>query len=110
MVPDREMATNLYRIAQEATSNAVRHGHATKVEIRMIVTSGSVTLSIEDNGAGFCPDSTTTSGMGLRSMRYRAGVLNGTLAISKPATTPGTRITCEVPLPTHSNPDSLYAN
>jgi signal transduction histidine kinase len=109
LVPNREMAIHLYRIAQEATSNAVRHGHASKVKIRLAVDASGVVLTIDDNGTGIIPTGSASSGMGLRSMRYRAGVLDGTLEI---AALPegGTRIRCRAPLRVPADPDSIHAS
>ncbi len=81
MVERREMAAHLYRIAQEATSNAVRHGHATVISIHLAVEEGEVVLTIRDNGIGIRSPDSPSPGMGLRSMRYRAGVLDGTIEI-----------------------------
>jgi signal transduction histidine kinase len=107
LIFDREVATNLYRIAQEATSNAVRHGGATVVSIKAAIVNNHISLSICDNGVGIAASDYLTSGMGLRSMRYRAGVLNGTLEISV-LPEGGTRVCCLVPLNTKS--DSVHAS
>ena len=109
MIGDRDTAVHLYRIAQEATSNAIRHGHATVVFIRLAIDGNQVILTIQDNGIGIRSTESPTSGMGLRSMRYRAGILNGSIDI---AAMPegGTRVCCRTPLPVVANSDSLYAD
>jgi signal transduction histidine kinase len=109
LIGSREMATHLYRIAQEATSNAVRHGHASVVSIRVAIRAGHVILTIQDNGIGIDPDQAPSSGMGLRSMRYRAGVLDGTMEISA-LPKAGTLVCCRAPLPAPANPDSIHAS
>jgi len=109
LIGDRDTAVHLYRIAQEATSNAIRHGHATVVSIRLAIDGNQVILTIQDNGIGIRSTESPTSGMGLRSMRYRAGILNGSIDI---AAMPegGTRVCCRTPLPVVANSDSLYAD
>jgi signal transduction histidine kinase len=108
LIGDREMATHLYRIAQEAISNAVRHGAPTLVSIHLAIEEGHVIMTIQDNGIGIHSAESRSMGMGLRSMRYRANVLNGGIEIhSLPEG--GTRVCCSAPLPTHANPDSIHA-
>ena len=109
LIGNRDMSTHLYRIAQEATSNAVRHGHASEIAIRLAIAAQHVVLTIEDNGLGIGSLDSPSSGMGLRSMRYRAGVLDGTMEIA-PLPQGGTRICCRAPLPSTKNPDSIHAS
>jgi signal transduction histidine kinase len=108
LISNREMAIHLYRIAQEATSNAVRHGRASAISIHLAIGGGQVILTIADNGIGIDPAGPQGSGMGLRSMRYRAGVLNGAVEIS-PVPSGGTRVCCRAPLPASTAPDSIHA-
>jgi len=109
LIADRDLATNLYRIAQEATSNAVRHGRAAEISIHLAISDGQVELAVEDDGTGIHTNETQSTGMGLRSMRYRASVMNGTIEIAvRPAG--GTRVCCRVPLPIPADPDSIHAN
>jgi PAS domain S-box-containing protein len=68
-------ASHLYRIAQEALTNAARHGHAHKVDILLMVTRNSFLLRITDDGVGMRRTSAPTTGMGLKIMRYRAGII-----------------------------------
>jgi len=97
-----EVSMHLYRIAQEAVANAVRHGEATEINIAMKIDGQSLELAIEDNGKGMPPVSRIRSeGMGLRTMHYRAQVLQATLNF-KPRAGGGTRVCCRTPL-THSN-------
>jgi signal transduction histidine kinase len=73
----------LLRIVGEAVRNAVRHGHAERVEIRM--DASPLCLSVADDGTGFDPDRTANhrpGGFGLTSMRERAESLGGSLAIT----------------------------
>jgi signal transduction histidine kinase len=109
LINQRDMAVHLYRIAQEAISNAVRHGHADKVTIGLAIRDHMVILTIRDNGSGIDPTDNPRSGMGLRSMRYRAGVLDGTIDITA-APGGGTLVRCTTPLTNRINPDSIHAN
>lgn len=79
-------ALHLYRIAQEALNNAVRHGHASRVRILLTCAEGILSLAITDNGAGLSPAVAPGSCMGLRVMEYRARSCGGLLRID---TTPG---------------------
>jgi PAS domain S-box-containing protein len=67
-------ASHLYRIAQEALTNAARHGRATRVDIVLTARAQSFYLRISDDGVGFTLP-TASSGMGLKIMRYRAGMI-----------------------------------
>ena len=83
-VPSHSMATHLFRLAQEAVSNAVKHGRATNISIHLKADPGWIYLGISDNGAGFDPEKTNqSSGMGLRIMKFRAGVIGGRLTIER---------------------------
>jgi two-component system, NarL family, sensor histidine kinase FusK len=70
---DKNTALNLYRIAQEAVSNAIRHGKAHQIEINLTLSGDQFVLSVEDDGIGFPIQGTETkTTLGLRSMRCRA--------------------------------------
>jgi signal transduction histidine kinase len=91
-------ASHLYRIAQEALTNAARHGHATRVEIYLMVSKSTFLLRITDNGLGIGNASKAMSGMGLKIMRYRAGMIGAKIEIG-PHQPQGTvvRVTGEQP-------------
>ncbi len=89
-------ATHLYRISQEAVSNAIKHGRATEILIALENRPDGLRLSITDNGKGFAAPSERDEGMGLRIMQYRAGIIGGILAIEKNRAQ-GTRVTCFLP-------------
>jgi PAS domain S-box-containing protein len=74
-------ASHIYRIAQEALTNAARHGRASKVEIFLSVTQNNFILQISDDGVGLGKGHKSASGMGLRIMRYRAGMIGATFEI-----------------------------
>jgi PAS domain S-box-containing protein len=98
LVADNQVAVHLYRIAQEAIANAVKHGKATRVWIGLNGRQRRVTLWIRDNGAGFRADSEKKGGMGLRIMKYRAGMIGASLEFVR-RTLGGTRVICRVPSP-----------
>src|SRR5262249_33745349 len=77
---DSHVALHLYRIAQEAVSNAVRHGKAQRIDIRLENSGNRLGLTVTDNGVGF-PRSNGRSGLGLRLMSYRARAIEGHLEI-----------------------------
>jgi signal transduction histidine kinase len=78
---DPKAGIHLYRIAQEAASNAIRHGRARNVVISLDATSKSIMLAVTDDGAGLPADARTKKGMGLRIMDYRAGMIGATFDI-----------------------------
>jgi len=98
LIPDNAVATHLFRIAQEAVSNAIKHGKPGHIEIRLSGAPERIQLVIRDNGAGMPARQRKNSGMGLRIMRYRAGMINGSLAIENESGG-GTAVVCTVPLP-----------
>jgi signal transduction histidine kinase len=92
------VAEGLYRIAQEALNNALKHASATRETVRLCVKDGAVVLEINDDGRGFDPQAVEgLGGMGLASMRDRTEHLGGELVIrSSPGA--GTTVTVSVPL------------
>ncbi|HYW87140.1 MAG TPA: sensor histidine kinase [Chloroflexota bacterium] len=92
--PDKEQ--ELYRIAQEALNNTLKHAKASRVSVRLGIATDRVTLEIADDGLGFEPSGQITDGFGLRGMRERVERLAGTLRVeSSPGA--GTRVHVEVP-------------
>ena len=89
-------ALHLYRIAQEAVTNAAQHGHAERVQISLCIDDGRGLLRIEDNGGGFNPAIQQSKGLGLRIMHYRAQMMAGSLRIES-ARTRGTVVSCWFP-------------
>ena len=89
-------ANHLYRIAQEAISNAVKHGKAKRVDIRLESSDGQLSLSVRDDGGGMPSVLPEKRGIGLRIMQYRAHVIGGTLTAERdPAG--GTIVRCIIP-------------
>jgi PAS domain S-box-containing protein len=92
---DTVLAVHLYRIAQEATSNAARHSHAKKIDIKLSLEGDLGILQIEDDGHGFSVEK-KPNGLGLRTMEYRAAVIKGTLNIDSKSGI-GTVVSCSFP-------------
>lgn len=93
LIQDYIKATHLYRIAQEAINNAIKHGKAGKIDVALSKRKGSVELKITDDGIGFEPKSNGNGGMGLRNMNYRAGTIGAQLEIHS-ASPRGTEVIC----------------
>jgi len=92
-----DAATNhLYRIAQEAVHNAIKHGKARNITIGLAGVSGRGILSIRDDGSGITDAGANQNGMGLHIMRYRAGIIGGVLEIVRCGER-GTLVTCMFP-------------
>jgi PAS domain S-box-containing protein len=75
-------ASHLYRITQEALTNASRHGHASLVDISLIAKDDGFTLRITDNGGGFVRAAPSAPGMGLKIMKYRADMIGAKFEIA----------------------------
>ena len=92
-----EVETALYRIAQEALTNVVKHARARRVSLVLQRRPGSVSAVIEDDGAGFDPASLDDEGLGLLGMRERLALLDGRLEVES-SHGAGTTLVVEVPL------------
>jgi PAS domain S-box-containing protein len=96
---DSILATHLYRIAQEAVTNAVKHSRGRSVSIRLRARASKLELTVADNGAGLSADGPRKSGgLGLHIMDYRARTIGGTLRLG-PGRRGGTVVYCCVPNP-----------
>lgn len=98
MLP-RDRASVLYRVAQEAVANSLRHGSPTVVRIRLAIDDRSATLEVTDDGSGFDAQTTARNapGLGIFSMRERAALVDGTFElVSRPGA--GTRVSVSVPI------------
>jgi signal transduction histidine kinase len=95
LVNNNKVATNLYRIAQEAINNAVKHGRAREIEIRLFAIEGRPALRIIDDGIGFRGVAKEHKGMGLRTMNYRADLIGADFAIRRRKLR-GTEVTCHL--------------
>jgi PAS domain S-box-containing protein len=96
LLDDTTVQTNLYRIAQEATQNAVKHGKAQFIEIGLAEKLGNIVLTVRDNGVGLPFKTCKAKGFGLRIMDYRARALGGCLKVTKPKSG-GTTLICSIP-------------
>jgi signal transduction histidine kinase len=97
LMTDNVMASQLYRIAQEAVGNAIKHGHAKSVTVALNEEGGEVSLTVSDNGCGFTREMAAIDGMGLPIMEYRAELIGATVDINS---TPGvgTTVVCKLNL------------
>ena len=93
---DSRVSVHLYRIAQEAVANALRHSGARHIHIALDRQRGEAVLIIEDDGGGLSTRPAQAEGMGLRTMHYRAGLIGGKLEIG-PGPRGGTRVLCRLP-------------
>jgi two-component system sensor histidine kinase UhpB len=104
----RNIETTLYRIAQEALANVIRHAHATRVSIRLEIKPEYAVLAISDNGQGFKPnmeilrDKNGCGGLGLHTIRERIKLVKGTLNIESEKGM-GTQINVVVPITTQNS-------
>lgn len=93
LIQNNGAATHLYRIAQEAINNAIRHGKAGRIEIALKTSGSQIALTVADDGLGFPGDLKDNGGMGLRIMKYRAGMVGATLEFRR-ANGRGTVVSC----------------
>lgn len=100
VMTDNTVANHLYRIAQEAVNNALRHGQAEQVVINLEQPADEpLRLCIRDNGRGLDPQEISqgcSQGLGIRSMAYRAGLMHGTFQLL-PRDEGGVEVTCVIP-------------
>jgi signal transduction histidine kinase len=92
---DSNTATHLYRIAQEAVTNATKHGHVSRVSVELTHRDGNVILNVSDDGIGFVEPLPESRGLGLRIMSSRAGMIGGSLSV-KNHSGGGVTVTCRV--------------
>lgn len=96
LVEDNRVAMHLYRLAQEALTNALKHGHAREVVVSLRATEEGLQLRIADDGTGMPPPSERKEGAGLRLMRYRAAAMDAIFRIENNGSR-GTLVTCLSP-------------
>jgi signal transduction histidine kinase len=80
---DRDVATHMYRIAQEAVHNAAVHGQPRNIVIRLQEARGAVLLAVQDDGRGLPPPKARNPGLGLNVMQYRASMIGGRCRIRR---------------------------
>jgi PAS domain S-box-containing protein len=96
LIEDNNAATHLYRIAQEATNNALKHGKAGQITLSLSSADQTAALTIEDDGVGLPRKPAEHRGMGLRIMKYRAGMIGASIEIRR-AGAGGTVVQCTFP-------------
>lgn len=94
LLADQTTATHLYRIAQEAVNNALKHSSSSRIQIRLLQNSTTVELQIWDHGKGI-PAELACSGLGLQTMRHRANIIGAQFSLEN-ITPTGTRVRCTV--------------
>jgi signal transduction histidine kinase len=102
------VAIHLYRIAQEALNNAIKHARPRNIVVQLTRTQGEIRIAVEDDGKGFDPISVRTGGMGLRIMKYRAKMISGQLEVRK-RPGGGTVVACTCAL-NHSQKEASYGH
>lgn len=95
--PESEVATHLYRIAQEAVNNALKHADPSHIRVNLNTRNDKLILVVEDDGTGIPDDVDDQDGMGLRVMNYRANALGAQLRIH-PRPETGTHVECILPI------------
>jgi len=97
LIRDVGVATHLYHIAQEAVTNAIKHGEARRISLSLGRENGAGVLTVEDDGIGMPEPSVRQAGLGLRIMSYRANMVSGTLEVRRGAAQ-GTVVSCRFPI------------
>jgi len=95
LLNDGAVATHLYRIAQEAVRNAMRHARARAIDIRLAQSEAGLLLEICDDGTGIEPRAAPRAGVGLRLMEHHCELIGGRLAVER-GEERGTRVICTV--------------
>ncbi len=96
LITDNNIATHLYRIAQEAMNNAIKHGKAQNIRTSLTQDDGKIILKITDDGIGQDVNSQTPTGIGMHIMKYRARMIDAELTLI-PNTNQGMLLTCIAP-------------
>src|SRR5256885_8222533 len=102
LVRDSAVATQLYRIAQEAVTNAAKHAAAENIDIRVTVNGSELALTITDDGVGIPDKLPDSKGLGLRLMRHGAALIGATLSVQRHGGRNGTAAICKLRIPNHS--------
>ena len=93
----RDVELVLYRCAYELVNNAIKHAHASHINIQLMQQDGRVTLTVNDDGCGFDTQSSASHGMGLQNIRDRIAHYRGTMDIDSD-TTHGTEVNVTLPI------------
>jgi PAS domain S-box-containing protein len=103
---DPKVATHLFRIAQEAVNNAIKHAKCGNVSIRLMVVNDGLLLGVSDDGHGRFDQADLSRGIGLRVMRFRAAAIEGSLVVQRRPGV-GTEVVCSLPFPSSPLASSL---
>ena len=103
-VEDTATAAQLFRIVQEAVNNAAKHARAKNIVVGLKTDQRQIRFEVRDDGLGIPEDLKHVTGMGLRIMNYRAGVIGANLTIG-PADGGGTLVICSLPRVDYTAPD-----
>ncbi|MCW9705720.1 chemotaxis protein CheB [Fodinibius salsisoli] len=96
-ITDDSITSSLYYIAQEAITNAIKHGNAQKIDITLSLDNNMLNLTIEDNGIGYNREK-DTNGQGINIMHYRTELLGGKSEIKRVSEEGGTIVKCVLPI------------
>jgi signal transduction histidine kinase len=102
VVKDETAITQLYRITQEAVTNAVKHAKPDNIEISLGKDRGKIIITIRDDGIGIPAKIDKKESMGLKIMKYRASIINASLDIKRDING-GTLVTCILPETSNEN-------
>ena len=94
-----KVRNHLYRIAQEAVQNALKHAGATAIDIELVYGTDGVRLEVLDDGRGLPDDHPTGAGLGMRTMRFRASAIGARLLVGRRADGSGNAVVCELGRP-----------
>ena len=100
-IGDPKVATQLYRIAQEAVMNAIKHAKASQIDIRLVEADSDLTLTVADDGIGL-PSQPQQEGLGLRLMAHGAALVGADFRVKR-REDGGTLVQCKVNLSAESN-------
>jgi len=95
-ISDSAVASHLYRIAQEAVNNSLKHAEAEHIRLSLEERGSVIELTIEDDGRGLPRRKSSSGGMGLQVIQHRARLMGGDIAIES-APNKGVRVICSVP-------------
>jgi signal transduction histidine kinase len=102
LIEDSQTTGHLYRIAQEAVNNALKHAGARRIRVSLSRGTGALRLQIKDNGRGLPTAQRPNSGLGLEIMRHRAHVIGASLEVDS-RSNEGVTVTCTLPLDEHEH-------
>ncbi len=100
-ISDNSSALHLYRIAQEAVNNAIKHAGADYIKVTVGREGARGCLAIHDNGTGFTQPNKESTGLGLRIMRHRCGLIDAEIKIES-SYAEGTEVKCLFPVENNS--------